>query len=640
MYDSGGMKKLKIDLKMLPIIQIMITLLALVAAFLFTAYSHTPVEIRSLSATIRYSFVSTSIGVLLGFYLILRLPERWRTPVAFVAGGALFGLALAGLWASGQSEPYVVSGLIPYNDAATYYIDANRLLDGSLLSDASSRRPLSIGLLGALLGLTGRNLQNASAILVFFEAVACTYMALEIRRAKGAAAGAITFWIAFLFARRFVGTTMTETLGLTLGALALAFFCRGVGFKRLAYILSGLFLLTLALNVRAGAFFILPVIVIWVGWLFRESRPFAWKQVIFAGVIVFAGFGVNSLVLRLIGTPGGVAFGNFSESLYGLASGGERWAFVYDQHPETRFMPEKERYEQIYRMAFDLIRENPMGIVQGSLRQWGLLFSDTWFSVYSYVGGEDTAGNRDIHWVIYALCLVALVQMIRKRKDPLYSLLLVCILGIFLSVPFVPPGDAHKMRAFAATIPLMAFLPAIGVSELMQLIPWRAIDERPSVEAPAAGLTAFSTLLVLFMVIAPYVAMKVAVPPVVNAAQCQPGETPVNLHYAPGNEVRLIRESVLQLDWLPEFHYGRYKVFIHNIPNDEAITILSKVEPPATLLLGYDISTGNRVWMLTETEKMPQNYGILQVCGKFYETDDRDIQRYGFYYPREIILQP
>jgi hypothetical protein len=27
------------------------------------------------------------------------------------------------------------------------------------------------------------------------------------------------------------------------------------------------------------------------------------------------------------------------------------------------------------------------------------------------------------------------------------------------SVPFVPPGDAHKMRAFAATIPIMALLP-------------------------------------------------------------------------------------------------------------------------------------------------------------------------------------
>ena len=239
-------------------------------------------------------------------------------------------------------------------------------------------------------------------------------MALEVRRSKGAAAGAVTYWIVFLFARRFIGTTMTETLGITLGALALAFFCRGASQKNKMYILAGLFLLTLALNVRAGAFFLLPILVLWVGWVFRETKGFAWKPAFLAALMVVAGFGVNSLVLRLIGTPGGTPFGNFSESLYGLASGGERWAYVYDQYPELRSMPEKERFEQIYRMSFDLIRQNPTGIIQGSLRQWGLLFSDTWFSVYAYVGGENSEGNRYIHWALYALCLIAMIQAFRK----------------------------------------------------------------------------------------------------------------------------------------------------------------------------------------------------------------------------------
>ncbi len=86
------------------------------------------------------------------------------------------------------------------------------------------------------------------------------------------------------------------------------------------------------------------------------------------------------------------------------------------------------------------------------------------------------------------------------------------------------------------------------------------------------------------MIIAPYVAMKAAVSPDIKSPVCLAGETPVSMHYAPGNEVRLIRENVLQLDWLPEFHFGRYKIFIHNLPNDEAIEILGKVEPPSTLI--------------------------------------------------------
>jgi hypothetical protein len=626
--------------KKFTITRIALAFLALVTTFLFSAYSHTPVEIRTLAATVRYSFVSTSIGILLLFYLILRLREPWRGPVAFAAGGALFGLALAGLWASGQSEPYVVSGLIPYNDAATYFNDANRLLDGSLLSDGSSRRPLSIGLLGAILGLTGRNLQNATAVLALLEAASCVFMALEIRRAKGAAAGAFTLWIVFLFARRFVGTTMTESLGIILGALSLAFLCRGAGRKSLPFVLAGLFLLSLALNVRAGAFFVLPVLVLWVGWIFREHSAFSWKPAVLGALVITIGFGINTLTFRLIGTPGGQLFGNFSESLYGLASGGERWSYVYEQYSETENLSDSERYSQIYRMAFDLIKENPMGIINGSLKQWGLLFSDTWFSVYAYVGGEETANNRPVHWVLYALCLVALIQSFRKWKVPFRSLLLISTLGIFISVPFVPPGDAHKMRAFAATIPLLALLPAVGLSELLQLIPWHVVDEKPSEETSATGLTGYSVLLVTLMLIAPYMAMKTAVPSRIVQPVCQSGEVPVNMHYAAGASVRLIRESVLQLDWLPEFHYGRYKVFIHNLPNEEAFTILEKVEPPATLLLGYDIPTGKRVWMLAPTDMLPRQYGILQVCGKYYDTTDPVIIRYGFYYPREIKLQP
>ncbi len=621
-------------------LQVVISLLLLAAAFLFTAYSRIPVEIRSLGVTTRYSFVITSIGILVVLYLILRLPSRWRMPVLFMGCGALFGLALSGLWASGQSEPYVVSGLIPYNDAATYYIDANRLLDGSLLSDSSSRRPLANGLLAALLGLTGRNLQHALTILDLFEALAAAYMTLEIRRGKGPVAATLTLWIVFLFARRFIGTTMTETLGLTYGMLSLAFLMRGVNENKLAYALAGILSMTLAMNIRVGALFLLPVLVLWAGYQFRGEKRYHWRNALWAGLMVVAGFGLNSIQLNLIGSPVGMAFGNFSESLYGLASGGERWSYVYQQNGETLNLPDKERFSLIYKMSFDLIRENPMGIVKGSLHQWGLLFSDTWFSVYAYVGGENAEGNRYIHWVLYTLCLISIVRVFRKRPDPLLVFLLLATFGIFISVPFVPPGDAHKMRAYAATIPLMALLPAYGLSELANFIPSRFAKDHPDREGAAGGLSVYAGLLTAFMLLAPVFYLRTATSPKVDVPLCQPGEIPISMHYEPGNEIRLIRESVVQLDWLPEFHFGRYKIFIHNLPNNEAIDILKQLEPPATLMLGYDIHTDQRVWLLTDTQKMPQSYGILQICGNYYDSDDPNVNRYGFYYPREITLQP
>jgi hypothetical protein len=608
--------------------------------FLFTTYGRFPVEIRTLAATIRYSFVSTSIFILIIFYVILRLPGRWSLVAAFAVGAALFGLALGGLWASGQSEPYVVSGLIPYNDAATYSIDANRLLDGSRLSTVSSRRPFFTGMLGAVLGLTGRNLQHAIAVLVFLLAISCVYLTLEVRRIRGSAAGAVTIWIVFLFARRFAGTTMTETLGLSLGALGLAFLILGIYREKLSNLLAGLFLLALALNARAGAFFLLPVLILWIGWLFRKQKLFGWKEAGLALLAVVIAFGLNSLVLKMIGEPGGMLFGNFSESLYGLAAGGERWAEVYNRHPELYQLPATLKDQEIYRLSFELIRTNPMNLVKGMLYQWGLLFSETWFSVYAYVGGESIADNWYVHWGLYALCLATLIQAIKNWRVPLNSFLLVSVLGIFISVPFVPPGDAHKMRAFAATIPLLALLPGVGAAWLVSLIPWKKLKEHEFHLPELTGLSTYSSFLVAFMVIAPIIVLKTAIPPVITAPVCEPDEQPVSMYYMDGNAVNLIREEILQLDWLPEFHYGRYKIFIHNLPNDEAINVLNKVEPPATLLLGYDISSGRKVWLLAGTDQMPATYGVIQVCGKYQDTNDPNLLRYGFYYPRQIKLAP
>jgi hypothetical protein len=606
--------------------------------FLYAAYGRFPVDIRTLAATVRYSFVSTSFLVLLIFYLILRLPGRWRLVATFAAAATLFGLALAGLWASGQSEPYVVSGLIPYNDAATYSINANKLLDGLRFSGFSSRRPFFTGMLAAILGLTGRNLQHATAVFVFLLAISSAYLALEVRKVRGAVAGSVVLWITFLFARRFAGTTMTEPLGLTLGALGLAFLLSGASWKKLSSLLGGLFLITLALNVRAGAFFLLPMLVLWIGWIFRKNKMIAWKETGLALLAVVGAFGLNSLFLQVIGEPGGMLFGNFSESLYGLAAGGERWAEVYNRYPELSQLPESIRFPEIYRLSFELIREDPTNLIKGMLYQWGLLFSQTWFSVFSYVGGENVAGNRYVQWVLYALCLAALFQAVRNWKKPINSFLLVSVLGIFLSVPFVPPGDAHKMRAFAATIPMLALLPAAGAAWLASLLPLKILDEEDHHPMEHTGLTAYSIVLVLFMVIAPVITLNLAVPPVVTSPVCNADEQPVSMHYADGNAVRLIRQDVLQLDWLPEFHYGRYKIYIHNLPNDEAINILSRVEPPATLLLGYDIPTGKKVWLLAGTNQMPAGYGVIQICGKYLERDDPMLTRYGFYYPRLIQL--
>ena len=166
----------------------------------------------------------------------------------------LFALPLLALWNSGDSFDGAMGGLLPSTDASGYYWDARRVLEGDTFSTFSSRRPLFPGMLAALLGLTQQNLQVTLAVLVAINAISCFFLAREIQRTHGTVTGLLVITILFLFYRGYAGIVFTENLGLAMGAVGFALLWRGASQRRVNHCLLGLFLLTLALNARAGAF--------------------------------------------------------------------------------------------------------------------------------------------------------------------------------------------------------------------------------------------------------------------------------------------------------------------------------------------------------------------------------------------------
>ena len=62
------------------------------------------------------------------------------------------------------------------------------------------------------------------------------------------------------------------------------------------------------------------------------------------------------------------------------------------------------------------------------------------------------------------LATLGLVLCLRRRREPLPSLVLAASLGVLLSVPFIPPWDADLMRVYAATLPFVAVAPVVGSS--------------------------------------------------------------------------------------------------------------------------------------------------------------------------------
>ena len=143
---------------------------------------------EQLGLSVRYDFTVILIPIV-GLAFLAFLPGGWKgTLLGLGLILALFALTVSGLWTSGVSEPSIVGGLMPFSDAAGYYSDARRLLEGQLFSAFSSRRPLFAGMLSALLALTGRNLQLTLAVLVAISAVACYLLVREVQSTHGAVA--------------------------------------------------------------------------------------------------------------------------------------------------------------------------------------------------------------------------------------------------------------------------------------------------------------------------------------------------------------------------------------------------------------------------------------------------------------------
>ena len=572
---------------------------------------------EQLGLSVRYDFTVILIPIV-GLAFLAFLPGGWKgTLLGLGLILALFALTVSGLWTSGVSEPSIVGGLMPFSDAAGYYSDARRLLEGQLFSAFSSRRPLFAGMLSALLALTGRNLQLTLAVLVAISAVACYLLVREVQSTHGAVAATLVMAVLFVYYRRFSGTTLTENLGFPLGALALAMLWRGGWQKKIGYVVGGIFLLTLALNARAGTFFVLPVLVLWASWVFREEKVFSWSVLAMAAGALVAGFLVNTIIFRALASPSGTQFSNFSYTLYDLASGGKGWQQVKKDHPEIMQLTEPAYSQKIYTLAFAEMKQHPGNFVNGVLKTWPAFFSWDKSSVFGFVGGETATVALLARLLLLLLSVAGLVWCVLHWREPIPALLLVALVGTILSVPFVPPWEADRMRAYASTLPFYAIYPAVGLTFLFSRFKGVPVLQvtRP-IEFP--GFLIFtSAVLVAFVVIGPLLVRLLAKPEDHVAITCPAGTRAIYTRIPTGSFIRLVSDGQLPHPYMPDLRINEFKASLHDFMYSEFIGEFNNLQAPTTILEAIGLGDNQELWLVVDSSLIPANPGILGVCGKW-----------------------
>jgi hypothetical protein len=456
----------------------------------------------------------------------------------------LFALSLSYLWTSGFSDNFLIGGLLPYKDAKNYYLGANLLLHGLPIRVAGQAlgRPLFPGFLSSLLLLTGQNLKITLAVLVQLAGIGPVSL-----RAPGPSVHGRTGRDALHHLYVFLFPAICRICDERIAGL----------YRRLFRFRASLACSRKAKVVRFAAWpggsdgscqrprrglFCFPPAGLVGGPGISGAKRFSLLMVIATLTILVAGyFVVNTIYPRLLGVPEGSSFGNFAYTVYGQVRGGIGWHSAIDELG-TR------NPSRVYQAAWDVFLANPSGFLKGIIKAYADFFLPGAGSVFRF--GEDVPGV--ILWAFTILIFLrGLYLSIFKLRSDISTLLLAGFVGIFLSIPFLPPIDGGN-RFYASTMPFFFVLLAMGAARFAQ-------DERPvTAKNEMLFLRFVSVSLLTLTVLLPPVTLRASALPTVNFPACSPEQRPFVIRIKQGSYINLFKDENASCGLAPEICYDDF----------------------------------------------------------------------------------
>ena len=508
--------------------------LSAVCFFLFLRFDLSKELIEIFS---RFRLIHFAV-LLLAYYLLFQLHEKSGIFFGLLLTTLVFVLPIAINLSAGLSNATIIGGFIPYKDGYYYYNGANMLLSGLPISQSGLQgafRPLFPGLISILLMLTNENLLIAMQLMVLALGFTCFFAAFLVKEEYGPLPAALFFSLVYAFIRPMIGDTLTEIPSLTFACLAFMLLFRTARSKSFPDAVMGGIMLVLALSIRAGAFFILPLLILWLGWLFRGEKKISFKMLVVFSVIFLAAFIIFNMVFpRMVTAQGDSTFGNFSWMLYGQAVGGAGWDYhleVLGTHDSAIVMQEP---------ALERIRQYPLGLLIGIYKSYRDFFTNNSLGMFDLLSGEKAVESW-IFWVLMiALMVLGLLKSAHNIKKPFKGLLLACFIGTILSIPFLPPIDGGN-RFYSGSVPFLFAFMVLGVPALWLV---KTGESETRLMGSFTKISRImSILLVLFITIGPVLTMNLARPPAIGTGTCAAGQTPAVVRYTRGAYVDILPDG-------------------------------------------------------------------------------------------------
>src|SRR5258706_9928867 len=460
-------------------------------------------------------------------------------------------------------------------------------------------RPLFPGLLASLLFLTQHNLQRSLAILVWMVGVFCYLSARQVFNSWGTLPAALYILLLYFYIQPLISTTLSELPGLAFGCLGFILLWRAARALNVRDLVLGLVMLMLGISIRAGAFFIFPMLICWAGWVFRGETRFSYRVSAIALITVLGAFLVfNILYPRLVVEAGSATFGNLAYAFYGQVLGGAGW---------HRAITDRETRDAlvVYQAAFDFFLNHPLSLFIGIAKSYRDFFVPNSTGIFSFVSLEGMTGQDILFWILgLGLLIGGIVRSCRVIGSALPALLFAAFLGVFLSIPFLPPVDGGH-RFYAGTMPFFFALLAYAVDGVLK-------NSKMSVKAdlPGTPLQVVSVLVFVLVVALPVLIQRLSIPVAVAVSACTAGQFPFAIKANPGSYVDLIPDnSTISCGLAPEICLRDFKAngaektvddFYQELAAQaEAAKSVTRVEPAIDLIGGgfhFFMGTPSQLW--------------------------------------------
>src|SRR6266498_817234 len=486
--------------------------------------------------------------VLVLYYAAFQAPEQYRALAGFGLTMTLFALSLSYIWSSGFSDNFLIGGLLPYKDAKNYYAGANLILNGLPMLNAgqATERPLFPGFLATLLLLTHQNLKITLAIITQLAGVGLYFSARQIRNVLGGLAASLFAALLYFYIQHWVGYLLSELLGFIAGCWGFTMICLASNHLKRIDLLVGVLILLVAVSARAGAFFIFPMLALWIGWVFRGAKRYSPKAAVYAfltmGILYFL---INSVCSRLLGIPVGTSFGNFSYTLYGQVRGGTGWhsaiADLGTRNPAF-----------VYRAAWDFFLKHPISLFIGFAKSYRDFFKFGDPGIFPFSGSEGQYIPNVILWLGLLVFLVwGVIQLCKNIRSNLASLLLAGFVGIFLSIPFLPPVDGGS-RFYASTMPFFFAPLVVGVSRFSKSGQEQTISADDGSVGDLILSRYASAILLATVIIAPILIHTFSREPVHTTMACPAKQRSFLMQSHPASYVDLVKDRSAQCGNIPQ----------------------------------------------------------------------------------------